>query len=294
MKDDKRLKRKVRNSYIVSTVSMALVLFLLGSVGYLIAAAMTVAAALQEGVTVTVELCNEADSTARSVVAAALEGEPLTREMTFLSKEEKAADGDFRKMFESEFEDILEENPLLDSYEVRLTARGEERAEVDALIRRIERLEGVDRVSYPAQMADRLHATVGKIRFVLLLFGGALLVVSLILLSNTIRLAIYSRRYLINTMKLVGATKWYVMRPFLASSLKQGFWAGAVASLLFGASVWGLNQAVPEFATLSDGLTVVGTVVGCMVICGELLSFCFTFAAVNKFVNMKSNKIYLY
>ena len=190
MKDDRRLKRKVRNSYIVSTVSMALVLFLLGSVGYLIATAMSVAATLQESVTVTVELRNDADSTARASVAAALAKEELAREVLFLSKEEKAADGDFRKMFECEFEEILEENPLLDSYEVRLTARGEERAEVDAFIRRIGGLEGVDRVSYPERMADRLHATVGKIRFVLLLFGGALLVVSLILLANTIRLAI--------------------------------------------------------------------------------------------------------
>ena len=154
MKDDKRLKRKVRNSYIVSTVSMALVLFLLGSVGYLIAAAMTVAATLQESVTVTVELRNDADSTARAAVGAALEREELTREVLFLSKEEKAADGDFRKMFESEFEEILEENPLLDSYEVRLTAQAEERAEVDAFIRRVGRLEGVDRVSYPERMAS--------------------------------------------------------------------------------------------------------------------------------------------
>ena len=142
MKDDRRLKRKVRNSYIVSTVSMALVLFLLGSVGYLIATAMSVAATLQESVTVTVELRNDADSTARASVATALAKEELAREVLFLSKEEKAADGDFRKMFESEFEEILEENPLLDSYEVRLTARGEERAEVDAFIRRIGRLEG--------------------------------------------------------------------------------------------------------------------------------------------------------
>lgn len=294
MKDDKRLKRKVRNSYIVSTVSMALVLFLLGSVGYLIAAAMTVAATLQESVTVTVELRNDADSTARAAVGAALEREELTREVLFLSKEEKAADGDFRKMFESEFEEILEENPLPDSYEVRLTAQAEERAEVDAFIRRVGRLEGVDRVSYPERMADRLHATVGKIRFVLLLFGGALLVVSLILLANTIRLAIYSKRYLINTMKLVGATKWYVMRPFLASSLVQGLWAGLIASALFGASVWGLNEAVPEVGAFSDALLLAGCIVGGMVVCGEVLSLLFTFAAVDKFVNMKSNKIYLY
>ena len=85
--------------------------------------------------------------------------------------------------------------------------------------------------SYPALMAERLHATVGKIRLVLVLFGGALLVISLILLGNTIRLAIFSKRYLINTMKLVGATKWFIMRPFLASSVWQGLAAGAQSLL---------------------------------------------------------------
>lgn len=293
MKDDKRLRRKVRNSYIVSTVSMALVLFLLGSVGYLVVAAMTMASALRESVTVTVELCGDAGSEVRTAIAAALEREELTRSTTFSSKEEKAADADFRKMFGSEFEEILEENPLRDSYEVQLTARSEERAEVEAFIRRIERLEGVERASYPAGMAERLHATVNKIRFVLSLFGAALLAISMILLANTIRLAIYSKRYLINTMKLVGATKWYVMRPFLSSSLVQGWWAGIGAAALFAGAVYALNEAVPELTSLAETEKIL-CIVGGMVLCGELLSLLFTWAAVNRFVNMKSNKIYLY
>ncbi len=82
-------------------------------------------------------------------------------------------------------------------------------------------------VSYPAQVAQRLHATVGKIRLVLLLFGGALLVISLILLNNTIRLAIFSKRYLINTMKLVGATKWFIMKPVPGQQRHAGHLAGS-------------------------------------------------------------------
>ncbi|MDE5707213.1 MAG: cell division protein, partial [Alistipes sp.] len=152
---------------------------------------------------------------------------------------------------------------------------------------------GVDRVSYPAQTVERLHATIAKIRLVLLLFGGALLVVSLILLSNTIRLAIFSKRYLINTMKLVGATKWFIMRPFLASSIWQGIGSGLVASALFLGAVYGLNETVPELTTLAEA-TKIGIIVGSMVVGGIAISLCFTFAAVNKFVNMKSNKIYLY
>ena len=126
-----------------------------------------------------------------------------------------------------------------------------------------------------------------------LLFGGALLIISLILLSNTIRLAIFSKRYLINTMKLVGATKWFIMKPFLGSSITQGILAGLGASLLFGLSVFGLNEAVPELTTIAESGKI-AVILGAMIAGGVVISGLFTVAALNKFVNMKSNKIYLY
>ena len=133
----------------------------------------------------------------------------------------------------------------------------------------------------------------GKFRLVLLLFGGALLLVSLILVSNTIRLAIYSKRYLINTMKLVGATKWFIMRPFLGSSLRQGILAGAIASALFGVAVYGVNEAVPELLTIAEAGKI-ALIIGAMLAGGIVISGVFSLAALNKFINMKSNKIYLY
>lgn len=293
MKDDKRLKRKVRNSYLISTLSIALVLFLLGSVGYLLLAAMKVADTLQGSMVIMVELDERYTPEERDAVASLLAEEPLVSDMRFVTKEEKADDEAFRQIFESSYEEVLGENPLLDSYEVTLTAASAQKEEVDLLLARIETLKGVDRATYPAQMAERLHATVGKIRFVLILFGGALLVISLILLNNTVRLAIFSKRYVINTMKLVGATKWFIMRPFLASSISQGIWSGLLAALLFGAAVYGLGEMVPELTTLAE-MEQVAVLVGSMVVLGVVLSLLFTTFAVNKFVNMKSNKIYLY
>ena len=199
MKDDKRLKRKVRNSYIVSNISIALVLFLLGSVGYLMTAAMQVARTLQESVTVTVELRNGADEKQKESLRKRFEANELVSHVEYSSKDDKLNDTDFRQMFEQEFEAILEENPLLDSFELTLSADSADPDKLETFIAQIAELDGVDRVSYPAQTVERLHATIAKIRLVLLLFGGALLVISLILLNNTIRLAIFSKRYLINT-----------------------------------------------------------------------------------------------
>ena len=293
MKDDKRLKRKVRNSYIVSNISIALVLFLLGSVGYLMTAAMQVARTLQESVTVTVELRNGADEKQKESLRKRFEANELVSHVEYSSKDDKLNDTDFRQMFEQEFEAILEENPLLDSFELTLSADSADPDKLETFIAQIAELDGVDRVSYPAQTVERLHATIAKIRLVLLLFGGALLVISLILLNNTIRLAIFSKRYLINTMKLVGATKWFIMRPFLGSSITQGILSGIIASALFLTAVYGLNEAVPELMSLAETMKI-GIIVGGMVLGGILISLCFTFFAVNKFVNMKSNKIYLY
>lgn len=293
MKDDKRLKRKVRNSYLISTLSMALVLFLLGSVGYLMMAAMKVADTLQESVEVMVELKRGYTYDERDALVERLSREEMVADLRFVSKEEKADDAEFRKVFAGSFEEVLGENPLLDSYEVKLTAASEDRAQVDLFLAELEQFPAVDRATYPAQMAERLHHTVGRIRFVLLLFGGALLAISIILLNNTVRLAIFSKRYIINTMKLVGATKWFIMRPFLASSISQGLWSGLLAAALFAAALYGVGEVVPELTTLAD-LHRAAIILGGMIGFGVLLSLLFTTFAVNKFVNMKSNKIYLY
>ena len=242
MKDDKRLKRKVRNSYIVSMISMALVLFLLGSVGYLMMAAERVASSLRNSIVVMVELRGDHTLEQRAAIEELIKSDPLTASLSFVSREEKASDEEFRKVFESSFEEVLDENPLLDSFEVTLTAGSENRDEVDRFLTTVEQLDGVDRATFPALMAEQLHRTVGKIRFVMILFGGALLLISLILLNNTIRLAIFSKRYLINTMKLVGATKWFIMKPFLSSAISQGLLSGLLAAVLFAAAVYGWRK----------------------------------------------------
>lgn len=291
MRDDKRLRRKVRRSYIVSTISISLVLFLLGSVGYMLYAALTTAHTLRESVTLSAELDNSVGEEQRAKIEEKLLAIEGVTGVEYAAKEDKINDEEFRRMFASEIEHILEENPLRNSFEVAVAATNREAT--DAVADKMSAIEGVVYVAYPASTIERLHSTITKITIVLAVFGGALLVISLILLNNTIRLAIFSRRYLINTLKLVGATKGYIMRPFLATAAKQGVWAGLAASVLFGASLFGLSSAMPELMATSE-LTKAAIVVGSMIVGGVAISLLFTSFAVNKFVNMKSNKIYLY
>lgn len=291
MHNDKRIRRKVRRSYVVSTISISLVLFLLGSVGYMLYAALTTAHTLRESVTLSAELDNAVEADERNKIEQELLAIEGVTGVKYEAKEDKINDEEFRRMFASEIEHILEENPLRNSFEVAIAAA--DRATTDGVADKISSIDGVVYVAYPASTIERLHSTITKITIVLAVFGGALFAISLILLNNTIRLAIFSRRYLINTLKLVGATKGYIMRPLLATAAKQGVWAGLAASVLFCAALFGLSGALPEIMAASE-LTKVAIVVGSMIVVGVTISLLFTSFAVNKFVNMKSNKIYLY
>lgn len=290
---DRRLKRKVRNSYMISTVSIALVLFLLGAVAYLMTAAMKIADSLSRSVTVIVELRNDAGEEQRAAIRKHFEQSPMVDEITFSSKESKLEDEEFRKIFAAEFEDVLDENPLLDSYEVRLSAKSGDDEALGAFIDEAMTLDGVEHVSYPARVVEKMHSTINKVRPLLLIFAAVLLVISLTLLNSTIRLAIYSKRYMINTMKLVGATKWFIMKPFLWSGFKQGIAAGIIAAALFGATIYGIDRSLPEISSHEQLMAAAAILCG-MIVTGVAVSLLFTLFAVNKFVNMKSNKIYLY
>lgn len=291
MRDDKRIRRKVRRSYIVSTISISMVLFLLGSVGYMLTSALTTAHALRSSITLSVELGGKLSDTQQEAVRGEIEKIEGVQSITFLAKETKMEDAEFRRMFAAEIESILEENPLRNSFEVSIATP--DKAATDAIVERLSEIKGVEYVAYPASTIEQLHSSLRKITIILVAFGGALLLISIILLNNTIRLAIFSRRYLINTLKLVGATKGYIKRPFLATAAKQGVWAGIIASLLFSAALAGLSGAIPELISTAE-LIKAGIVVGAMIASGLVISLLFTNFAVGKFVNMKSNKIYLY
>ncbi len=293
MATNKRLNRKVRNSYLISTLSISLVLFLLGSVGYLMFTALDVARNLRESICATVELSSKCSLEQREVIRRDVASYPIAGEVRFSSKDEKIQNDEFREMFGLEFEQILEDNPLMDTFEVSLSADYSDAAELEEFAQRVERMSGVDRVSYPAMLVEQVHTTLGKFQLVILIFGGALLFISMVLLNNTIRLAIFSRRGLISTMKLVGATKWFIIKPFLWSGLWSGFWAGIVASLLLGGALYGLSETLHGVVSLADLYRTL-YIMGAMVGGGVFISTLFTWISVSNFVNLKSNKLQLY
>lgn len=291
---DKRLSRKVRRSYTISTISIALVLFMLGVVSYVTFTALSAARDLETGVVVSVEVADDLTEEQSTAIEKAIKATAMCSDVCYMSKDEKFADEAFREQFEVDLDLLLGENPLRNSYEVTLGKEYADRASLDSFIAAVEGVEGVEYIAVPpVDVVENMHDTLSYVTVGLLTFLAVLLVISLLLLNNTIRLAIYSKRYLINTMKLVGATKWYIMRPLLASALKQGIIAGLVAAVMVVGVVYGVNSFTPEGLTMLN-YTEVGIIAGALLVVGVVITTLFSAFAVNKFVNMKSNKIYLY
>lgn len=291
---DKRLRRKVRMAYVISTASIALVLFMLGVVSYVTLSALSAARGLQENVVLSVEMADSLFGNEQQEIMRLIEEREQTARVEYLSKEDKVNDSEFRRQFELDIDEILGENPLRNSYEVTLKAEKTSAEEIEAFVDAVGRATGVEYIAVPpVEVVETMQTNISHISIGLIIFLGALLLISLLLLNNTVRLAIYSKRYLINTMKLVGATKWYIMRPLLGDALKQGVWAGVIASALVSLAVYGTELFTPRGIELL-GQMEVALIVGSLVLLGIVITVLFSAAAVNKFVNMRSNKIYLY
>lgn len=291
---DKRLKRKVRWSYVISTVSIALVLFMLGSVSYVMISALSASHSLRENVTVSIELADSLFANEKQAIYDRITAREEVAAVEYMAKQDKINDEEFRRVFSSQIDELLQENPLRDSYEVSFAAESSSAEQIEAFVGDIASVTGVEYVSVPPiGVIETMQSTVRHISWSLVIFLAVLLLISILLLNNTIRLAIYAKRYLINTMKLVGATKWYIMRPLLCSALWQGISAGAGAGILMCVAVYGLERFTPEGIRMLPREEV-ALIIGAMVAVGVVISVVFSALAVNKFVNMKSNKIHLY
>lgn len=289
--DNRLLRRKVRNSVIISTVSISLVLFLLGSMGFLLFNALKLTRGLKESMTVHVMLHDGVERSACDSLRVRMEAVEGVGKVMFVPKE-KAAE-EFAAEVGSDFVDFLKFNPLPDSFEVSFNAAEAGREAVAGFEKSVSRWPEVEEVVYQKAVVEQIGSNINKFNVVLLFVGGTLLVISLILLSNTIRVTIFSRRYLINTMKLVGATEWFILRPFAMQSIRLGACSGVIATVLFGLMIAGLNEGLPEIGVMSQRAEIVLITLG-MIVGGVAISLLFTVLAVKKAVRMNSGQMNVY
>lgn len=284
----KRSNSKVRNAYVVSTTSMTLVLFLLGSVGYMMLNILSGAEHLQESFSINIMLDDDITDEQKAQIRANIDSTGMVRSTTLVTKEQAAKE--LKEYLGGDFVEFLDHNPLPDSFEISVMSDFSDRENISLLERKISGWEGVNEVVYQRNVMEQISENMGKFTLILLLFGGTLLVISLILLNNTIRVTIFARRYIIYTMKLVGATRGFIIKPFVATATKQGILSGIIASMMFVGLIAGINDRLPEVAIISNNIVLI--IIGSMIVGGAIISLLFTLFAVSKFVNMNTKQMH--
>ncbi len=284
----RRIRRYTRSSNLGTITGITLVLFMLGVLGFMLLNARELERHFKENVKVDVYLKRDLKEVDVMKFRKQLEAEPFTRETRYVTADEAAEQ--LKEDMGEDFLGVLGENPLLPSIELRMK---EEYAAPDSLKWVAEHLRqdaNVHEVKYNPVVVENIDANMGKLRWIMLGFSLLLLVIAVALINNTIRLAIYSKRFLIRTMYLVGATGWFIKRPFLGNSLWQGVVSSVLAIGLLVGSIRMLVHWQPDLASLVHPLAL-AYLLGGIVMLGLLISLLSTAIAVGRYLRMNTDDI---
>ncbi len=297
VKDIKVRRKKKLGSYpYVSVVfSITMALFVIGLFGLLLLHANALSRVIRENVEVQVFLnqtISESDrlkiqkTLATKEYVAKTDGE---QQISFISREEAAED--FIQETGEDFRQFLGENPLRDAFVIRIhpdyyNAEALKKIKLD-----IEGFSGVFEVAYVESLVKSINENLAKISIVLIGFAVLLIIIVTVLINNTIRLALFSQRFLIRSMQLVGATARFIQRPFLARSFAHGLLGGILASALLLLILQYANQQIEDIDQLQDPTKIGVLLVGLLVL-GGALGFLSTYRAVKRYLNMSLDELY--
>ncbi len=286
---EKYQKRRLRSSYISVVISISLVLFLLGILGLLVLNTKNVSNYFKEKAAITLFLKNEVKKKNILNLQASIDKEPFTKSTKFISKEEAA------KIYNEEngedFMQFLGYNPLqnaIDIYVIADYVTPDKMAEIENKYK--ENLF-VSEISYDKPLIELLTKNVKKISLFVLIFSGLATLVVGVLINSSIRLSVYSKRFTIKTMQMVGATKRFIQIPFIWRSVRLGIIGAIVALIELAMVIYYLNQKFPEFKIIDSRIELAG-LFGTIFLIGVLLTWLSTFFATQRFLNLRTDELY--
>ena len=286
---ERHIKRKLRTSSLSTMLSISLVLLMLGSMGFIYINTNRLTNYIKENVGVSLILEDNIKKVDRFQLQKNLDASPWVKSSRFVSKDDAA------KILESDlgedFISFLGFNPLSASIEVFLNAEYASEQNFIALEKEIEGNEIIKEIIIQKDLIDSINSNVRKLSLILVSFCVLLLIVAIALINNTIRLTVYSKRFIIRTMKLVGATNSFVRKPFLRNGLIQGVFSGLIGVILLISVLFSLHEEMPELLVLQDMYTIVLIFVGILLF-GVLMSVIVTNIAVGKYLKMNENDLY--
>ena len=282
-------KRRLITSYFSVIVSNTLVLFLMGFFSFLVLSANKLANYFKEQVTVTVLIKDDAKNADIEQLQKTLSVASFVKSVRFVSKEVAAEK--FSKDIGEDFVTFIGTNPLQNTIDLSLKAEYAEPDKMREIKRELEQNSFVTEVVYDQSLVALIHENVNRIGIVTLIFSALFTFVSILLINASIRLSIYSKRFIIKTMQLVGATRSFIRRPFLWTNVRLGILSALIAIVLFYLSLLAIVKSYPEFNILMDTGTLSIVFISIMTI-GILISWLSTYFATQRFLNLNTNDLY--
>ncbi|MFM8916342.1 MAG: cell division protein FtsX [Bacteroidota bacterium] len=282
-------RKALRSSNVSTVVSISLVLFMLGVLGVLVMHARKISDYVRENLELTVVLL--ADSKEADVLALkdALQKSEAVKEVTLVTQEQAATA--MKQELGEDFVSFLGFNPLLASLDVRLRAEFTDNEYVNALKERISQYPVVKEVYFQQSLIDSVNKNIRMFSLVILGFSLLLALVAGALINNTIRIALYSKRLVIKSMRLVGATKGFIQKPFVLNGILQGLLGGVIANILLAALVWYSGREIPDLANVTDVMMVVKLMIA-VLLGGMIISGVSTFVSVNRYLKRNSAELF--
>ena len=282
-------KRRLLTSYFSVIVSITLVLFLLGFFGFLVFSTKKLANHFKEQVTVTILIKDEAKSADIAQLQKTLSVASFVKSLRFISKD-KAAET-FSKDIGEDFVSFIGTNPLQNVIDLSLKAEYAEPDRMAEIKRELEQNSFVSEVVYDQSLVAPIHENVNRIGLITLVFSALFSFVSVLLINASIRLSIYSKRFIIKTMQLVGATRSFIRRPFIRTNVRLGILSAFLAILLFYGSLLAIVKSYPEFSVLLDNTVLCIVFIGILAM-GIFISWLSTYFATQRFLNLNTNDLY--
>lgn len=287
---NKATSRKLRSSYFTTTISITMVLFLLGMVGLLMLNANRLSMYVKENLGLMVMLNNDARDAEVKMIEKSLQSSALVKSAVYIDKE-KAAEK-LKDELGEDFVEFLGYNPLLSSIEVKVFAEYANPEGLGMVENIIKGFPEVKEVRYQKDIVNLIHENVSKISMVLLCFTILMATVAMTLINNTVRLMVYSKRFLIRTMQLVGATNGFIRRPFVWQSVLQGLIGAVLANVMLAGVIY-LSTKELEGVIGFDSIQTVMILFVSVLILGILLTFASTIWAVNRYLNVRTADLYV-
>lgn len=286
---DKYAKRRARTSAISTIIGISLVLFMLGILAILVLNAQKLSTYVKENIRVEVFLASDLNEGEITRLKKEIDAMPFTRAADYISKEEAAAQ--LEEDLGEDFMAFLDYNPLPGIIDLKLNASYAQPDSIAKIADGLEGRNGVDEVSYSPNLIRQIDRNINKIGMVILAFSILLLLIAIALINNTIRLAIYSKRFVIRSMQLVGATSGFIRRPFIVQGILQGLYSGFIAILLIMGILFAVRREIPEFFEFND-LVMFVKLFGLVALMGMIISGISTLFAVRRYLRMDTRKIY--